>query len=612
MRDRLFLPLADYGLIGNGQTAMLVGRDGSIDWACLPRFDDPSVFGRLLDPAVGGFWQIAPAAPAAGSSMRYVDEAAVLETTHVAPEGTIRVRDALVPFEESPGEGALIRVCECLSGRVQVLSHFEPRPDYGSTTVPLEPTGDMGLRADCRPALVLLSTVAQRQGRETFELETGDRATFVLSWAGEVPRPLDGETLIERAASWWQAWARCCLYDGPWRAQVLRSSITLKLLTHEPSGAVVAAPTTSLPESPGGEANWDYRYTWLRDASLTLYAWFATGQRAEGDRYFDWICKLVGDPAGTASGMKTMYDVDGGSDHEERELAHLAGYCGSRPVRVGNAACTQLQLDVHGQLLDAYTTLLAWGREDKLESWPRYCELADWTCAHWHEPDHGIWEIRGSKRHYVYSKVMAWVALERARSLAEREGLPGNIGRWRSTAERIRASVLEHGWNADAQAFRQSYEDDRLDAANLLIPLVGFLDPHDHRARETLRATRRELEMNGLVHRFASRPGEVTEGEGAFAATSFWLVNALVQAGEVDEAAHVFEDAVSRTVPLGLLSEEIDVTTGVLLGNFPQALSHASLISAAVNLARAGLGSAPEAGDAAPETAHLVSVARRR
>ncbi len=450
-----------------------------------------------------------------------------------------------------------------------------------------------------------------QQERETvFTLAHGDRAAFVLGWGEEAPRPADADVLLAEAAEWWRRWTRTVEYEGLFRVAVERDAITLKLLTYAPTGAVVAAPTTSLPEIVGGDANWDYRYTWLRDATLALYALLATGQRAEGDAFFDWICARIGEEDVARAGLRIMYDVDGGSDHSERTLSFLEGYRGSRPVRVGNAACTQVQIDVYGEVLDAFSTSCAWGRSEKLELWEDYRPLADWVCVHWQRPDNGIWELRAEERHYVHSKLLAWVALDRAIRTAVEHRLAGDLGLWRKNERLLSEWILAHGWSDELGAFRRSAGEERLDVTNLLVPMVGFLPPDDPRVRSNLERTRAELATGEpeLLYRFRAHGDDRHhEGEGAFLLGSFWLVNALAADGRAEEAVALFERLTTRASPLGLYAEEIDPASGELLGNMPQAFVHAGALSAAVNLARAaGVGSAPASGHAPAGTAHLA------
>jgi GH15 family glucan-1,4-alpha-glucosidase len=610
--ERPYVPLADYGIVGDLRTAALIARDGSLDWLCVPRFDSGSVFGRILDSARGGSWRLAPVEPYE-STFAYEERTAVLATEHRTASGAVRIRDAFLAGEERSG-GILVRACEGLAGTVELESALEPRFEYGLDAGTVSPLGDDALLlAGGGLELRLASSIAQRGPAARFSLQTGQRAVFLLGWSDDLPRVSEAESLLDATAAWWRRWSDAVAYSGPYEAAVVRSAITLKLLSYEPSGALVAAPTTSLPERPGGDLNWDYRYTWLRDASLTLYALLALGLRTEGDPFFDWICsRVAGSDLVEDDGLRVMYDVDGGSDHRERELSHLDGYLGSRPVRVGNAACTQTQLDIYGEVLDCFSTAAAWGRTEKLSLWEDYRPLADWICVHWERPDAGIWELRGADRHYVHSKVMAWVALDRAIRDAEQYGLPGEVARWRLNADLIHRDVLAQGWDAEAGAFRQSYDGGGVDAANLLLGVVGFLPPADPRVLSNLDRTRAALGDGGLLVRFHD-DGDVA-GEGAFTLCSFWLVNALAAAGRVDEAAEAFEDVLARgSSPLGLLSEEVDPTSGALLGNHPQCFVHAGLVSAAVNLARAGgIGEAPAARDAPAGNAHLVALRPHR
>lgn len=619
------LSIGDYALLADCNSAALVGRDGSLDWLCLPRYDSPSVFARILD-ADAGHWAIRPRRRWE-SRRRYLPGSLVLETTFETAEGKVRVLDALA-FERGQRGHALglaaphevLRLVEGLSGRVEVELELELRPEYGlgRPLIRLADGGAVTRGGPDRFAVAASVPLSIDDGilRGTVAVEAGESIGFALRWArAEEPAPEatragDVAGALEDVVEAWRSWeAAHDNYHGPHRELVRLSARVLKGLTYRPTGAVVAAPTTSLPEALGGERNWDYRYAWLRDASLTLYALLATGQRGEGHPFLDWICdRVCEDPEVERSGLWIMYDVAGGSDLEERELDYLEGYRGSRPVRIGNAAARQVQLDVYGEVLECFAMCCAWGREDIVRLWPHFRGLADWICAHWQERDNGIWEVRGGVRHFVYSKVMAWVALDRAIRTAERMGLDGNTARWRRNAEAIRDAVLQQGWSDRLGAFKQSLEDELLDASNLLLPLVGFLPPDDPRALANLERTRRELSHNGLLYRYLDAPEGVSGGEATFTICSFWLVNALAQAGRHEEAVALFERLLSHASPLGLLSEEIDGQTGELLGNFPQGFSHAGLLSAAVNLARAaGLGEAPESEGAPEETAHLVS-----
>jgi GH15 family glucan-1,4-alpha-glucosidase len=608
VRDEHYLPLGEYGLIGDGLGAGLVASDGSIDWLCVPRFDSPSLFGRILDHERGGFWRVGPSAPAE-STARYRDRTAILETEHRTAGGAARTTDLCLPSVDGNEPSTLVRLCEGLSGELELKSVLEPAADFGRAPQSPEPWGVDGcLLTNRGPDIRLRSTAGQQERRADLTLRQGEQAVFLLEWGSEEHRLTDAAALVESAASYWQGWSEGLRYDGPYLDLVTRSAATLKLLIHAETGALVAAPTMSLPAVIGGDANWDYRYTWLRDSALALYALLALGARAEGDAFFDWVCTRVA-RTDADEGLRVMYDVDGGSDHEERILSHLEGYRSSRPVRVGNAACTQVQLDVYGEVLDLYATACNWGRADKLDLWSDYRSLADWICGHWSDPDSGIWEQRAPEQHHVYSKVMAWVALDRARRVATENGLAADLDRWSASARAIRSAVLHDGWDAERGAFKQSFDDERADAANLLIPLVGFLPVDDPRALSNLACIREELETAGLVLRFRPREGELTAGEGPFTLCSFWLVNALAAAGQVEEALDVFERAVATSGPLGLFAEHLDPAGRELLGNYPQAFVHAAALSAVVNLARVGVGHAPAAQAAPSWTGHLIPLA---
>ena len=604
MRENGYLPLADYGLVGDCRSAALVGRDGSIDWACFPRFDSPAAFARILDAERGGSWRIAPVGEYA-SEFRYLDRTAVLETEHRTAGGAVRVRDALLVGEGGDASGVLARSCEGLAGEVELESLLDARFAYGADPARIEPAGEIAAVRGDGVAFRYASTVEGVDRETRFVLRQGERAAFLLGWGDDLPRPTDGDALLERTREWWERWSEQIDFGGPYEDAVVRSAITMKLLTHAETGALVAAPTTSLPEVLGGEANWDYRYTWLRDSSIALYALLALGEEREGDAFFDWICARVGEADVENDGVRVMYDVDGGSDHAEEILDHLEGYRGSRPVRIGNEACTQIQLDVYGDVLECFSTAHAWGRSDKLELWSDYRPLADWICTHWQRPDNGIWELRGPERHFTHSKLMAGVALDRAVRVATERGLPADLDRWRANAEAIREVVLRDGWSDERGAFKQSFEDERPDAANLLVPLVGLLPGDDPRVLSNLERTIAELTEDGLVYRFRGRG--LHDGEATFTLCSCWLVNALAASGRADEAVAAFDSILARATPLGLLAEEIVAATGEHLGNFPQAFAHAALVTAAVNLSRAaGVGDAPASEAARAATAHLV------
>ena len=602
MSARGYLPLSEYGLLGNGQGAALLARDGSIDWACFPRFDSPAVFSRILDEDRGGFWQIAPEEGRSTATFSYLGATAVLETVYESASGIARVVDAApAPSGRSPGS-LLIRVCEGLGGTAELTSVFEPRFDYGAREPVLAPVAQEALRAQGAGdmELLLLSSVGQQDREAHFSLEPGERAIFVLAWGheGDSFRLSDALASLEKTEAWWNEWAGACAYAGPYREPVVRSAVTLKLLTYLPSGATVAAPSMSLPEILGGSANWDYRYAWLRDSSLVQRAWLALGQEDEAAAFFDWICARVGHPSVPEDGLRVMYDVDGGSDHAERELHHLSGYAESRPVRVGNDACRQTQLDVYGDVFDCFAHAPARDRRDRIELWTAFRPLADWICAHWSDSDHGIWEVRGEQRHYVYSKVKAWVALDRAVRSARDFELDADTRRWSRTTDEIRDTVLRRGWSDRLGAFKQSFEDEAVDAANLLIPLSGFIPAHDRRALMNLQQIEERLRFGDLVYRRVPDPHPDESEEGAFTICSFWIADALAAAGRMEEAGELFESLLSRASPLGLYSEEVDPAGGRALGNLPQAFTHAALVSTAITtLDGSGRLAPPEGGE---------------
>ncbi len=610
-----YRPIAEYGLIGDGYTATLVGPDGSIDWLCWPRFDSPSLFARLLDRAHGGSWRVRAIGSAGDGEMRYIPETAILETDHHAPNGVVQVRDLMLPPARGAAAGAttLLRLLEGRTGWVELESLIDMRPDYATSEVAWEGLPDgcrlTGKTLTARLAITGVEFSAEwvpgAGTRHRFRIDAGQRAALVLAFgAAEIPAaPFDE---LGHCVDYWRAWCERCRFNGEHRDAVLRSALTLKLLTHTETGAIVAAPTTSLPEQVGGVRNWDYRYTWLRDASLTVYALLATGQQQEAAPFLRWVCDRVGELRDVAD-LRIMYALDGAADLPERELKHLEGYRGSRPVRVGNAAGEQLQLDVYGEVLNCLALCGTYGLDVVEEVWGDFRRVVDWVADHWQQPDNGIWEIRGGRRHFVYSKVMAWVALDRGARLVEEYGVDGDAGRWREQADRLHAEVLQRGWSERLGAFRQAYELDELDASNLLIPLVGFLGPDDHRVHATIDATLHGLTDNGLVYRYRGVDDGLPGAEATFAICTFWLVSALARCGRRDEARSVFANALAYSGPLGLFAEEIDPRSGEGLGNYPQAFTHLGLIGAACDLLERGAiaASAPATAGATPSDPSL-------
>lgn len=597
--------ISDYGLIGDCHTAALVSRDGSIDWLCAPRFDSPSLFARLLDAGRGGCFAIRPEGDFTATSA-YMPDTSVLVTTYRTESGVVTLTD-FMPIR--PGSGRLpyalvdaprqiVRLVEGIEGEVNLRVIFQPRPNFGASSPAMTVTEagvrlclDEGhavhLRSSC--PLTLAGGVAQAN----LPLSAGQRLALVLDMA-DSPRRLGGSPLEEAASqlaatrAFWHEFESRCTYRGHYQAAVMRSIITLKLLTYAPTGAMVAAPTTSLPEAIGGVRNWDYRYAWIRDASLASFALLQGGHPEDGQRFLEWVCELAlhCEPGQ----LQIMYGIGGEPCLPERVLDHLEGYRGSAPVRVGNEASEQFQLDVYGELLDCFHTLRRFGRftpEALRHIWPAFQRQVEVVAARWREPDSGIWEVRSGPHHFVYSKVMAWVALDRGIKAVEDLEVPGDLEHWRGEREAIRAQVLEHGYDAERAAFTRSYGEHALDAANLMLPLVHFIDAGDARMRDTVAATERELLSEGLVYRYRDAEDGLPGGEATFGVCTFWLIDNMIAQGRLDEAGALFEKTLARATSLGLYAEELEPRTGEHLGNFPQALTHIGLVNSAVNLARA-------------------------
>jgi GH15 family glucan-1,4-alpha-glucosidase len=589
--------IEDYGLIGDMQSAALVSRDGSVDWLCLPRFDSAACFAALLGTGRNGYWRISPAAAAGEqprAARRYQGDTLILETTWHTAQGQVRVTDFMPPRDGRPP--ALVRIVEGLAGAVEMDCEFCVRFGYGQV-VPWMRRVDGRVLGVAGPDALWLDTPVALAGRNfrhqaTFTVRPGERVPFVLSWLPShrgAPERVDAQEALALTRQFWAGWVSQCTYQGSYRDAVVRSLITLKALTYQPTGGIVAAATTSLPEDIGGVRNWDYRYCWLRDATITLEALLRTGYTGEAAAWRAWLCRAV---AGDPGDVQIMYGVAGERRLAEWEADWLPGYENSAPVRVGNAAVNQRQLDVYGEVIDA----LALGRESGLaadrHSWALQRALLGFLDKHWDEPDEGIWEVRGPRRHFVHSKVMAWVAFDRAATIAGRGGQPGAAARWRATADQIREQICEQGYHAGRGAFTQYYGATQLDAAVLLIPEVGFLPATDPRVVSTVEAVQRELMTDGLVRRYelapsgggAGSPDGLPGSEGAFLACSFWLANALHMIGRDDEAGALFERLLALRNDLGLLSEEYDPRYKRQVGNTPQAFSHVPLIQAALNL----------------------------
>ena len=591
--------IEDYALIGDTQTAALVGRDGSIDWLCLPRFDSASCFAALLGDERHGRWRIGPpAGDVRSTERRYRPGTLVLETDMRTAAGAVRVIDFMPPRGAAPD---LVRVVQGLEGRVDVELELVIRLDYGRSLPWVERAGN-GIRAEAGPDALALASDVPTHGeamttRARFTVAAGDQRAFVLTWHPShepAPRPVDPHAALTDTERWWRAWSDRADADGRWAEPVRRSLITLKALTYAPTGGIVAAPTTSLPEQLGGPRNWDYRYCWLRDATLTLLALIDSGHLGEARAWRDWLLRAV---AGAPADAQIMYGPAGERRLVEHELDWLPGYEGSRPVRVGNAASGQLQLDVYGEVMDALLQARRAGLEPDDRAWALQRALLAHLEGVWREPDEGIWEVRGPRRHFVHSKVMSWVAFDRGVRTVEEFGQPGPAEHWARVRDEIHADVCGRGFDDARGAFTQSYGSAALDAAALLIPAVGFLPPDDPRVVGTIEAVQRELVEDGLVLRY--RPEETGDGlpgrEGAFLACSFWLVDALALIGRREEAEAHFARLLGLANDVGLLAEEYDTAAGRLVGNFPQAFSHVGLVTSAQLLdgLRAGERSAP-------------------
>ncbi len=585
--------IEDYGLIGDLQTAALVSRHGCIDWLCLPRFDSGAIFAALLGDSENGHWTIQPEGEFHSPGRSYRGDTLVLETELEAATGTVRLIDFMPPRGKAPD---LVRIVEGTRGRVDMAMELVLRFDYGSI-VPWVRTIDETLVGIAGPDAVSLRTPVELEGRNLrtyarFTVEKGDRVPFVLTWTPSnepVPGAIDAEQALVDTVAYWENWIGRCTATGRWAAPMRRSLLTLKALTYGPTGGIVAAPTTSLPEAVGGVRNWDYRYCWLRDATLTLLAFLRAGYIDEARAWRDWLLRAI---AGDPEDIQVMYGVAGERRLIEIELPWLSGYEGSKPVRIGNGAADQLQLDVYGEIVDALHMSRRRGLEASDPAWALTRKVFDWLESGWREPDQGIWEVRGPRRHFTHSKVMAWVAFDRAVKAIESFGREGPHDRWRETRDAIREDVLEHGYSAERGSFVQYYGSDRLDASLLLIPLVGFLPATDERVIGTVDAIQRDLMRCGFVERYRADDENVDvdglpPGEGVFLPCSFWLVAVLAQQGRTDEAVELYERLLSLANDLGLLAEEYDTDRKRLVGNFPQAFTHLSLVETAFTLERA-------------------------
>ena len=584
------LRIEDYALIGDMNTAALVGRNGSIDWLCLPRFNSAACFAALLGSEENGAWSIAPAGPVRTTRRSYRDGTMVLETEYETDDGAVSIVD-FMPLTDDEDRIDLMRIVCGRRGRVPMKIAARFRFDYGHV-IPWVRNGEH-LHAIAGPDGLILTGPIETEGRDfrteaNFTVSEGERLPFTLTWFPSFrppPQPIDPEDALHRTEVWWRDWAEHCTYEGPWREPVLRSLLTLKALTHARTGGIVAAPTTSLPEALGGMRNWDYRYCWIRDATFTLNALVVSGFRGEAEAWRDWLLRAV---AGEPSRLQILYGIAGERRIEEQEVPWLSGYENSRPVRIGNAAHKQLQLDVYGEIMDVLFTARRHSLKSSTEGLRVQRALLGFLEDAWTDPDEGIWEVRGPRRHFTHSKVMAWVAFDRAVKDCKYFGAEGRAEHWRRIRDTIHGDICASGYNADRGAFTQFYGGTTLDAALLMMPLVGFLPPTDPRVVATVEAIRDELMHDGFVHRYTRDPAVdgLPVGEAAFLPCTFWLVDNLVLMGRRDEAIEIFDRLLAVRNDVGLFSEEYDVGRRRLVGNFPQAFSHEALINTAHNLSR--------------------------
>ncbi|MEA2476703.1 MAG: hypothetical protein QOC87_902 [Actinomycetota bacterium] len=605
--------IEDYAIIGDTHSIALISRDGSIDWLCLPRFDSPSSFAALLDDKKGGRWRIAPRGPFK-SRRRYHDDSLILETIFETDTGSASLTDCL-PLEETSNphnprtvtpEDLIVRVIHGISGSVDMEMEFAPRFDYGNIAPWMKQSTARSVESIGGPDAIDLVgdvdlVVEGFAARARFSVSEKDKVSFVAEYrpSHEVSRRagllLYADELVERTDEFWREWVGKCSYEGEYRDAQIRSLLTLKALTYSPTGGIVAAATTSLPEQLGGVRNWDYRFCWLRDATFTLEVLLAHGYKGEAREWHQWLLRAV---AGDPKDLQIMYSVTGERRLYERALDGLAGYEGSRPVRIGNAASQQFQLDVYGEVLDSFHSARRAGVETPDDQWELEVAITGFVCDHWQEPDDGIWESRSGREHHVHSKVMAWVAVDRGIAAIERFGKDGPLDHWKQVRKEIFDEVVERGWSEKRGAFTRVYGDDELDASLLMMPIVGFLPPDDPRIVSTVEAIQEELMVDGLIRRY--RTGKVDDGlpvgEGTFILCTFWLVDCLALMGRTDEATALFERLLELRNDVGLLSEQYDTTRKRLVGNFPQAFSHVALATAAQALEDTGEASAVRRG----------------
>ena len=604
----------DYGLIGDMHGSALVSSDGSIDWCCMPRFDSPALFSRILDSNKGGFYKLVPA-KISSSTRRYLPNTNVLETSFTTSTGTGVLidfmpvhRHVVMPREslEVTDSQRVVRILHCTKGRLDFEMDCYPKFDYGtivphaslsSPTTGMAHGGSEAVSVYCSSQLTVVNDGFRSRGvifeGEKLYSTVSNQVSF--SHQSEPLTPNELEKELTDSTAFWEDWAAQCTFQGEHREAVLRSALTLKALTYAPSGALVAAPTTSLPEVIGGERNWDYRYTWIRDATFALYALSIIGYTGEARAFKDW---LEWSTSGRARDLQVMYGLGGERRLTETEIPELEGYMNSKPVRIGNAAYDQFQLDIYGEIMDSAHIFRKFGGAVDADYWEYLRRVVNFVIDHWREPDEGIWETRGGRQHFVFSKVMCWVAMDRAIKAATDLKLPGDVEAWKKVRDEICNDVMSKGYSQERQAFVQSYGSDNLDAANLMLPLVGFIPATDPMMRSTIKATQKELtNKQGFVYRYTKFDDGLDGSEGSFIICTFWLADNLIHLGQIDEARVLLNSLLACANDLGLLSEEYDSATGNMLGNFPQAFSHLALINTAVQLQQATHGIMPTPGE---------------
>jgi len=590
--------IGSYGVIGDMHSVALVGIDGSIDWCCLPRFDSPSIFAAILDDNKGGFFKIAATHEDLHRRQMYLPETNVLVTTFLSPAGVGELVD-FMPVQDRPRKGRheIVRIVHGVRGQVSFRAECRPAFDYARSRHELHLSSNRAIFCAPEMKLSLVSPVELHEDAggavADFVLGPNQSTTFVLRVHQDgdgVPGDVQkfGQDSLQHTIAVWKRWVSKCRYQGRWQETVIRSALVLKLLTYEPTGAIVAAPTCSLPEELGGVRNWDYRYTWIRDSAFTIYAFLRLGYKEEAARFMEWLQQRATEEDTEMGPVQVMYGIDGRSELPEIMLDHLEGYRGSRPVRVGNAASKQLQLDIYGELIDSIYLYNKHAEPISYDLWAYLRRMMDWICANWERPDQSIWEVRKEPEHFVYSKVQCWVALNRGLRIAEKRGLPLDYDRIRRESTRIYETVMKRGWNKERQTFTQYFGGDAVDASALMFPLMMFISPTDPRMLSTMERITEELVSDSLVHRYelGRAVGDGLPGdEGTFSICTFWMVEVLARAGRLDEARLIFEKMLTYANHLGLFAEEIG-PTGEALGNFPQAFTHLGLISAAFDLDR--------------------------